>query len=411
MRQFKPWHIVIFIWITLGILFSLGEIEELGKLDNLYFLGSLNHPESHEPTDTLDAFLFITSAEPIVREQDASLNRFFLALKTASTQSVRVVHFGDSQIEQDRITMTLRRYWQNRYGGIGLGLIPIMQTVPTYTINQTLEMSGKPVLYSGGPQRYFVYGPRALRREDNNRYGIMGQVTVMNDSLVKGSEELRLTFNAKREKDNAYTCIRLWADSCVHLEREDSHTVVLRGRGDVYGLSLESTTGVYVDNIPMRGSAGTIFTNINEDLLKEYFAKTNTRLIILQFGGNALPNIQSHSLVTETVNILARQVRYLRRCAPEADILFVGPSDMLVNERGQLRSDPMVAFMDIRLKQMAAREGIVYFSTYQVMGGENAMLRWQEQGLAGDDGIHFTKRGADLIAEELINYINSKLTN
>lgn len=411
MRPLRPWHIVLFIWITLGILFTLGKLDNLGTLDNLGFLDPLDCLESPASLDTLDAFVLITSAEPLEQTQEASLNRFFMALKTVSTDPVRVVHFGDSQIEQDRISMTLRRHWQSRYGGSGLGLVPVMQTVGTYTLYQTLTMNNKPVLGTGGPQRYFVYGPRSLRREDNNRYGIMGQVTVMNDSLVKGSEHLTLTFKPRKQWDDQYTRIRLWADSTVQMETTDLHSVVLRGRGDVYGLSLESETGVYVDNIPMRGSAGTMFVNSNKDLLSTYFKETNTRLIILQFGGNALPNIQDYSAVTATVNALKNQVLYLQACAPQADILFVGPSDMLVNDRGQMRSDPMVPYMDMQLEKMAMRTGILYFSTYQAMGGENAMLRWQEQGLAGDDGIHFTKRGADLIAEKLIDFINSQLTN
>ena len=405
MRQLRPWHIVLFIWITLGVLFTLGKLDDLGTLDNLGSLGSLDRLESPASLDTLDTFVPITSAQPMKIGHNAPLDRFFFALKTASTDPVRVVHFGDSQIEQDRISMTLRRYWQRQYGGSGLGLIPIMQTVPTYTLNQTLTMAGKPVLFTGGPQRYFVYGLRSLRREGNNRYGIMGQVTVMNDSLVAGSEQLRLTFKNRYAQDKEHTLIRLWADSTITMNVEDLHTISLSGKGDVYGLSLESKTGVHVDNIPMRGSAGTMFTNINKELLTDYFAKTNTKLIIMQYGGNALPNITNHSQVTETVNILARQVRYLQSCAPEADILFIGPSDMLINDHGEIRSDPLVPYMDIQLERMSVREEIAYFSTYRAMGGENAMLRWQEQGLAGEDGIHFTKRGADRIAEEIINYI------
>lgn len=406
MRPLKPWHIVLFIWITLGILFSLD------KLDNLVHLGTLDHHlESTESLDTLDAFVFITSAEPVPAPHEAPFDRFFFALKTASTDPVRVVHFGDSQIEQDRISMTLRRHWQSAYGGVGLGLVPVMQTIPTYTLDQTLVMSGKPVLFTGGPQRYFAYGPRSLRREDDNRYGVMGQVTVMNDSLVKGSEELALTFKAHSQRDNQYTRVRLIADSTIQMVSEDVHSVVLRGRGDVYGLSLESESGVYVDNIPMRGSAGTLFTSVNKELLSDYFEQTNTRLIILQYGGNALPNITNHSQVTDAVNALGRQVRYLQSCAEGADFLFIGPSDMLINDRGEMRSNPLVPYMDMQLERMAAREGIAYFSTYQAMGGENAMLRWQEQGLAGDDGIHFTKKGADRIAEEIYNFINSQLIN
>lgn len=306
--------------------------------------------------------------------------------------------------------MTLRRHWQQQYGGCGLGLIPVLQTVPTYTLAQSLSMNGSEVSSGNGPRRYFVYGLRSLRREKNNRYGVMGQVLVMNDSLVSGSEHLMLTLHPYAYRDRQFTRLRLWADSSITLTQADS-IVYLDGKGDVYGLSMESETGVYVDNIPMRGCSGTIFTNISEEQLTEYFRETNTRLIIMQYGGNALPNVEEHKNISKTVRQLGQQIRYLRRCAPEAAILFIGPSDMLINDHGTMVSNPMVPYMDHQLQLLAKREGIAYWSLYQVMGGEGSMVQWQEQGLAGDDGVHFTKKGADLVAAELINFINSQLTN
>ncbi|MEL0295821.1 MAG: hypothetical protein VW971_06595 [Cryomorphaceae bacterium] len=38
-------------------------------------------------------------------------------LRASSTENVRVLHFGDSQLEGDRITMQLRDAYQRRYGG------------------------------------------------------------------------------------------------------------------------------------------------------------------------------------------------------------------------------------------------------------------------------------------------------
>lgn len=125
----------------------------------------------------------------------------------------------------------------------------------------------------------------------------------------------------------------------------------------------------------------------------------------MQYGGNALPNVEEHKNISKTVRQLGQQIRYLRRCAPEAAILFIGPSDMLINDHGTMVSNPMVPYMDHQLQLLAKREGIAYWSLYQVMGGEGSMVQWQEQGLAGDDGVHFTKKGADLVAEELIEYI------
>ena len=43
------------------------------------------------------------------------------AVKNSRTENVRVLHFGDSQLEGDRITMQLRDAYQREYGGTGFG--------------------------------------------------------------------------------------------------------------------------------------------------------------------------------------------------------------------------------------------------------------------------------------------------
>lgn len=397
MKPFRIRHIVLFLWVTIGVLALLYHVVPNPRVADWFA------EEQVEEQDSIDVVIGYTSIEPIV-DTTQRFASFFEALSLAHYQSVRVVHFGDSQIEQDRITMTLRRHWQKQYGGAGLGLIPALQTVPTYTLSQQLWMNGNEVTSGNGPKRYFVYGLPSLRRTDDNHYGIMGQVLVMNDSLVKGSEHLQLTLRPRQSRDKRFTRLRLWASEGIVMTEADS-VVYLDGKGDVYGLSMESETGVYVDNIPMRGSAGTMFTNMNEEQLTTYFRETNTRLIIMQFGGNALPNVEEHSSISGIVRLLGRQIQFLRTCAPQADILFIGPSDMLINDHGTMRSHPMVPYMDHQLKRLAQKQHIAYWSLYDMMGGEGSMVEWQQQGLAGEDGIHFTKKGADLVAEKLIEYI------
>lgn len=119
------------------------------------------------------------------------LRAFYTALSSASEQQVRVVHYGDSQIEEDRMTLTVRRRLQEQYGGGGVGLIPLHQTIPTRTIHQVLTMNGKVQSVQQGPRRQLVYGPKSGRRADG-RYGVMGQVALMNDSLQTGSEQLTM---------------------------------------------------------------------------------------------------------------------------------------------------------------------------------------------------------------------------
>lgn len=73
----------------------------------------------------------------------------FQALENASKHPLRILHYGDSQIEVDRITSDLRQNFMNRFGGYGVGLIPAIQTIPTSAISQDCDVE---------LTRYMVYG-------------------------------------------------------------------------------------------------------------------------------------------------------------------------------------------------------------------------------------------------------------
>ena len=71
-----------------------------------------------------------------------NLPLFYAALQHADKQPVRIVHIGDSQIEEDRISMIIRRRLQDKFGGGGIGLVPMVQTIPTYTAAKSIEQNG-----------------------------------------------------------------------------------------------------------------------------------------------------------------------------------------------------------------------------------------------------------------------------
>ena len=55
-----------------------------------------------------------------------ALDNFFEALdKESKSRTVRVAHYGDSQIEGDRITSYLRENFQKEFGGEGIGYAPV----------------------------------------------------------------------------------------------------------------------------------------------------------------------------------------------------------------------------------------------------------------------------------------------
>ena len=390
-------------------------VEEMEISDELW---DLDDPNDSIATDTIPAVQTDSVTAPVapvvppkvVVDETTDcrifLSRFYASLATAGTRKVRVVHYGDSQIEEDRITQQIREGLQQRYGGSGVGLMPLLQTIPTLTVRQEFRMNGRLIRASQaqqGPKRYLVYGPRSMQREDG-LYGAMGQVAILDNSLVSGSEDV-IAMCKPQTASAHYTTWRIFADSTVHYTLSGD-TVHLTGRGAVYGLSQESDTGVIVDNIPMRGCLGTtVFTKIDSAQLAAFYREQNVRLIILQYGGNAIPENDKPETINGFVKNYRKQVRYLRRCAPEADILFIGPSDMVRLRNGVWQSYPMIDFMDKLLRKMALEENIAYFSLYQYMGGAGSMLHWREQGLAGSDGIHFHRKGAQKAGNAIVEWL------
>lgn len=335
------------------------------------------------------------------------LGAFYQSLTTTNTRKVRIVHYGDSQIEEDRMSSQIREVLQDRFGGAGVGLMPLAQTIPSRSVKQTLIMNSKTIT----PQtltRNIVYGPKRMQRSDG-LYGAMGQVAFMNDSLVSGSEQLTLICTPTDHRPR-YTQVKLFADSSIRHEQYGD-TISLQGKGAVYGISQESSTGIIVDNIPMRGCLGLVFNKIDSTQLTHFYRNENVTLIIMQFGGNAIPFNEKPSTIQSIVRGLRQQVRYIQSCAPHASILFIGPSDMLTTIDGVEQSYPMVSYMDRLLHKMALEEHIAYFSLFQWMGGNGSMARWKEIGLAGSDGIHFMRSGArkagNAVAEWLVEKIPS----
>lgn len=388
--------------------------------------------EQSEPSDSSLTF----SLSPLASLPDTprslttpnSLTSFFLALDSATSMPIRVVHYGDSQIEEDRITNILRENWQKQYGGGGVGLIPLHQTIPTRSIRQTLFINGVLQTTQKGPKRYIVYGPKSMRLTDSDDYGVMGQVALMDTTLVPGSDSVVLhiePLDKKRKPHHYFNRLRLLTDS-VRISSPDSLSpiansllpiadstthcdIILQGAGKVYGISLETDKGVIVDNIPMRGCSGNIFTKIDSTQLSTFYRETNTRLIILQFGGNMIPQTENPSTIRGYVRTTMRQqIHYIKACAPQASILLIGPSDMSTNIDGTMTTYPLVPYMDQQFRKMAQEEDIAYWSMYEAMGGYNSMVTWHDKGLAGSDYVHFTRSGANNIGKKLYNWIEAQ---
>ena len=341
----------------------------------------------------------------------------------ADGRTVRVVHYGDSQIELDRISQDLREALQNRFGGEGTGFFPALSNVPSASISK---------VSSGGFVQYTMYGDSTTQRAGHNRYGPLAQVVQLTGG---GTITLRGTGNKNaREGVKTFRSVSLLYGRpskdfsvsvvCDTLKPQPVKTagesgatlltwtfprsvnkavIRLGGSAEIYAVGADGSEGVAVDNVPLRGCSGTIFHRISQPLMTDSFALTDTRLIILQFGGNYMPITRSTQIIEQYQELIAREIQYFHQAAPQAKILFIGPSDMGKSVNGRIVTWPRLPEMVDSLKATALRNDAAFWDLFRMMGGENSMGQWVKHHppYAGPDYIHFTADGARKVGETL----------
>ncbi|MDR0540917.1 MAG: GDSL-type esterase/lipase family protein [Dysgonamonadaceae bacterium] len=349
------------------------------------------------------------------------LNDFFAELDSCRIRHeiVHILHYGDSQIESDRITGYIRQHLQENFGGKGPGLLPAVQPIPTVSVEQSA---------SENIQRYIVSGMHQ-NRTSHRRYGVLGQVGELNGEssisvvarkwkttgenvkefqtirLFAGQEKnfkVHLTSSGKRyiteEVTNTASPVKVhtWNLS----EPVSKFSLRLAGSAEIYGIAVDGISGVAVDNIPFRGSSGTFFSTLDSSVMACMFKELNTRLILLEFGGNMVPAIRNAKSIAAYRDNLSEQIASLRKTCPEAKILLIGPSDMSTKVNGKLCTYPYLESVVNAMKEAALANGAAFWNMYEVMGGNNSMIDWVKHSpaLAAPDYVHFTPAGADRIA-------------
>lgn len=334
----------------------------------------------------------------------------------------RVMHYGDSQIEMDRISSVLRQKLQELFGGSGPNMIPAIQPVATISVTQ----------HASGLSRYIVYGDSSTHRANHNRYGVMtqfGQV-VGGGSITFSQTNHSQAFEKVKEiskvgvllgRNNSGFTAALRCDTIVAepkvLEACDSvslitwnlpvnvrkGTISFKGNAEIYAVLLDGEAGVALDNVALRGCSGTIFTRINEDVLRQSFDLLDTRLILLQFGGNRMPGIAGSGNIAAYMKELEKQINYLKQVAPQCTFLFIGPADMGKSYNGKMGTWKGLPELNDSLRAMSLRNDVAYWDMFNVMGGEGSMAQWVKHNppMAGPDYVHFTFRGAQEIGSDL----------
>jgi hypothetical protein len=370
---------------------------------------------------------------------------FFEALTKArkSDRPVRVVHYGDSQLEGDRITSYIRNKLQSQFGGNGPGLFPIADIVPHMSVVREISPNW---------QRYSVMDRKAAG-VSYMRYGALSTFSrftpIVPDSMVVDTvmNEATITLHKGRRaygKAQVFNTCRMWfgwhksplslsfsVDGEVigseTIEPEDrlmkrewkfeatpeEITISMSGADspDVYGISLEGRNGVNVDNIAARGAAGYEFNKVDQALLKGMLGDLNVKLLILQYGGNVLPHMTSTDDAAKYGRAFGAQIARFKRMLPGVRIIVIGPSDMSIKEGDEMVTRPFLEDVRDAMKQNTLANGAVFWDLYEAMGGRGSMPSWVNASppLAASDFTHFSPQGAKKVGELFYNALIAEM--
>ena len=121
------------------------------------------------------------------------LASFFSKLNApVRSPSLHVFHFGDSQIEGDRITGVLRSKWQETWGGSGPGFLAPAQPSPSPSMKQE---------WSSDWKRYTRFG-KVDSTIEHNRYGMFAAFAQHDNSKGEISPWIRFTPQPRSSKRN-----------------------------------------------------------------------------------------------------------------------------------------------------------------------------------------------------------------
>ncbi len=342
---------------------------------------------------------------------------------------LRIMYYGDSQIEGDRITSYLRQTLRKEYGGTGPGLfLPLMPVMYTNTIwlrSSANWMRYNFLSYKTGEISHNKLGPfmavcrflpEGTTRDIAEKAFIRIKPTRLADKAASEYDMVRVFYGntpglvkiaIKADNDvilndtlktgpgiNEITC---------HVNKPGEVLIEFSGKvsPDIYGISIESDSGIVLDNIPQRGSAGLEFTMVDRDNLEESFRRLSPDFFILHYGLNVVKNESADYSYYESG--LERQILLLKDIAPSTPVLIISLTDMAEKKGDSIRSYQNIPLI-IDAQRNAALQGNAHFwDTYSAMGGEKSIIRWAEKKppLAQNDYVHLTYRGADTLAKIL----------
>lgn len=352
------------------------------------------------------------------------LSHFFDALKNSKSKSVRIAHYGDSAIEGDLITSDIREELQKRFGGNGVGWLGIVsqditfRTTTKHSFSDNWETAS---LYTNNPKGYSLGISGEIAIPKGNAW-VQYETTRARRSL-KDFSVVKLYYSNAKNSQILYSFDGKAKQSAALKTGSGIQELILKPEGKAknvriefptvdqayfYGVTLENESGLYIDNLPLRGNTGVDIGQISQTMLKDFAKYLDYKLIILEFGLNIAGSSRTDYSWYERE--MVKVINHLKQAFPKTSILMISVHDKAMKKGSNFVTDPTILKLLETQKNIAKQADVALWSMFDAMGGENSMPKWVNANppLAFKDYIHFNDQGAAKIAQLFLDSLISE---
>lgn len=397
-----------------------------------------------------------------------ALSDFFNSLSEVETKNtlIRILHYGDSQLEGDRISDYLRNRLQLRFGGWGPGIIlPYDISNSRISVRQKESKNWvkyaiygnttklKNGFYGIGASSYIYknktigeknetkivkkYSQKSIENPDGTSYFVNDSSKVIYDTIISNFQENADAWFDIANTNISYPRVRQYNRVSLLYSADKPFFIKLNSKNGIEKTELlpqtfadcktwdigDNKAGVtlnfkgespYFYGVALDGNSGVAVDNFPmrgssalgfESINRKMLAELYSKMnvkLIILQYGINLIP-EPKSNYSWYENSFSKQLAAIKAAAPKASILVIGPSDISLKTAEGYESYPNITLIRDAMKKAAFKNGCAFWDLYSAMGGRNSMSSWVENNLAAKDFTHFSTKGARYVSEMLYN--------
>ncbi len=370
-----------------------------------------------------EKYKFIDLSKNKIENDSSALSSFYqnlLLLEEKKNKRVNITHIGDSHIQADIFSGTIRQHLQLKFGNAGRGLI-----FPYRVAKSNEPGSYKTTSGTKWDAKRNVFYDKPLP------IGISGFTIETNDS----SAEIDLAVKNQPGLDYSFTKFTLFHERglsnyditiCDSINCEQGifkssdksnnpfvselkfekpmRQIILRNKNTdtahqhstrIYGMLLENdSAGVLYNMIGVNGAEYRHYTK--SKYFMEQLTYLQSSLVIISMGTNEGFNKGfDKDLFYKQIDSLVLAIRITN---PSASVILTTPGDSFRKSRKGRVKNPDIKLVEATIITYCKNNNLAYWDLYEIMGGYGSMAKWYTAKLSAADRVHFNGNGYKLQA-------------